>query len=244
MMKLLLVTSLFYMQVSLVLIASAIFAMTNSHMLIAQTQDESRNVTNTSISESFVTYEDSKFGISIDYPSNWRLDNQTSSESIVEGMQNIEKENPDSLPISPSEFADVTSEMQIKIIAMFTGPPDADYAMSTEKQIIQLNTANIAKEYPISLDDFVNENVNYMKIKFPHFRLVESPQATSIDRNSALRFIYTYKSPLFEDELKEIQIITIKDEKIYGINFGSTTKTYSSYLPTFQAMVKSFKINN
>jgi hypothetical protein len=213
-------------------------------MLIAQKQEESQNVTNTSISKSFVTYEDSKFGISIDYPSNWRLDNQTSSESIAEDMQNIEKENPDSLPISPSEFADVTSEIQIKIIAMITGPPDADYAMSTEKQIIQLNTASIAKEYPISLDDFVNDNVNYMKFKFPHFRLVESPQATNIDGNSALRFIYTYKSPLFEDELKEIQIITIKDEKIYGINFGSTTKTYSSYLPTFQAMVRSFKINN
>ena len=104
------------MLVLLVLFASFIFAIPISHMLIAQPEDQAYRPTSTPRNNSFTTYKNTNFGISIDYPSDWWLNNLTSTESTIKNMENIEKDNQDSLPLSSSEYSSVASDLELETI--------------------------------------------------------------------------------------------------------------------------------
>ena len=45
-----------------------------------------------------------------------------------------------------------------------------------------------------------------------------------------------------EDEHKTMQILSIKDDKIYLLTYSAEKRKYSEYLPTIEKMIDSFEI--
>jgi serine/threonine-protein kinase len=75
----------------------------------------------------------------------------------------------------------------------------------------------------------------------PSFELIESTSATLSD-NPAHKVVYTYSDAEI-GITKTMEILTIKDDKLYFISYTADATKYSSYLPTIQKMIDSFKIN-
>ncbi|HYZ96487.1 MAG TPA: hypothetical protein VE524_07805 [Nitrososphaeraceae archaeon] len=65
--------------------------------------------------------------------------------------------------------------------------------------------------------------------------------ATTLSGNNpAHKVLYTNREG--EDEHKTMQILSIKDDKIYLLTYSAEKRKYSDYLPTIEKMIDSFEI--
>ena len=65
--------------------------------------------------------------------------------------------------------------------------------------------------------------------------------ATTLSGNNpAHKVLYTNREG--EDEHKTMQILSIKDDKIYLLTYSAEKRKYSNYLTTIEKMIDSFEI--
>jgi hypothetical protein len=97
-----------------------------------------------------------------------------------------------------------------------------------------------------TLDQLVSEeNKNLMREKFTNLKVVESSQI-SLAGNSAHKLVFTGRlKPLFGNfNLTAMEILIVKDEKLYNIRYLSESPDYSNFLPSVQQTIYSFRIIN
>jgi PsbP-like protein len=93
----------------------------------------------------------------------------------------------------------------------------------------------------MTLDTIMSERLKRLQ-NDTHFSAVESKPFTFNDGHPAQVLIY--RTIAGGDELfKKMQVYTIYDNKVYLISFTSQDASFSSYMPTVQKMIKTFKIN-
>jgi len=222
---------------------------------------------------SFVTYNDTAYGFSINYPSNWQIDesihqymlsylqNLSSSESqtgnddlkskiseILDAfglgsISELSNLNPDERTEILQKMSQALNEGRSRIIASIISPLEGESDPFVENLNIIL--ANISAESPISLKDYVNANIEGMETYVQNFTIIEHPMEVTIDGTPAMTLVYTGRNPVDESFYgKYLNLITINGETAYILTFTSPPETYSRYEPTFEKMLQSFRSSN
>lgn len=147
-------------------------------------------------------------------------------------------------PDEKSEFfqrmSQAIKEEQLQLIVGIVSPPENE--SDTVSENMNIVVENISTLSPISLKDYVNANIEGLKISTPQFDIVEPVKEIKVDGNPAISFVYTDGSS--EEQGKAMQVYTIRGQMAYIFTFGGVADTYSSYLPIFQKMLGSVEINN
>lgn len=237
----------------------------NNIPLVAQSQEMYSK-------ESFLTYNDTIYHTSINYPSNWEiyddsefllsiLENISSSEQkginqnneIASKVSNVLEafglnEVSDVLGLKPDEkseffqkISQALNEGKLQMILAIASPPENELDVASENMNIMVE--NISGISPVSLAEYVNANIEGMKVAFDNFRLVEPMKEIMVDGQPAISFVYTGTID-GTDNQKSLQAYMIIDNTGYVLTFGALPETYSMYASTFEKMLQSFRINN
>ena len=151
----------------------------------------------------FNTYNNPNFGIKIQYPSDWDLE---------ENDSDFDKDVIFLVPTSPKKYMDKLS------IGILDAEPNQ------------------------SLNDLVNELIEFNKKEMTGYEVIESTPII-LNGNNAHKIVYTDNSELFGD-VKGMLIETIKGDKIYEILYTTEPERYDELLHIIQKMINSFEITN
>jgi eukaryotic-like serine/threonine-protein kinase len=135
------------------------------------------------------------------------------------------------------EFNQGIEEGHRNIIVNFVSPLEGSSDTFREYLIIEVGNLWSQK---LSLDQYTNTQIR-SRLSLPSFELIESTSATLSD-NPARRVVYTYSDAEI-GITRTMEILTIKDDKLYFISYTADATKYSNYLPTIQKMIDSFKIS-
>jgi len=137
------------------------------------------------------------------------------------------------------EFSEGAAVVIVAIISPFEDESDAF------PEILNIVVENISTASPISLNDYLNANVEGLKTFGQDFAIIQPATEITIDGNPAMTLVYTYRNPVDVSFTEKIlKAIVIKEDTRYVLTFTSTPETYSVYEPIFEKMLQSFRITN
>jgi len=233
--------------------------------MVAQSQDMDSK-------DSFLTFNDTIYRTSINYPSNWDIyDDSEFLLSILENISSSEQEGinqnneiatkvsdvleafglnkvSDVLGLKPDEKSEFFQKMSqalnegtLQMIVAIVSPPENESDVVSEN--MNIVAENISAISPISLADYVNANIEGMKVGYESFKVVETMKEIIVNGEPAISFVYTGTID-GTDNQKSLQAYMIKGSTAYVLTFGAIPETYSMYAPTFEKMLQSFRISN
>jgi hypothetical protein len=135
------------------------------------------------------------------------------------------------------EFNQIGSKLSIVVI--FRSP--AENASDTKLENLVIQVGNLAFEN-IPLKEVVRANINNLNKTLIDFEIKESTAITVADGNSAHKIVYTHREKENNVQTKIMQVVMIKNNKIYLITYTAEQGKYDSYLPTIQNMINSFEL--
>ena len=135
------------------------------------------------------------------------------------------------------EFNQGIEEGHRNIIVNFVSPLESSSDTFREYLIIEVGDL---RSQNLSLNKYIDKQIS-SRLSLPGFELIESTSATLSD-SPAHKVVYTYSDAEI-GITKTMEILTIKDDKLYFISYTADATKYSSYLPAIQKMTDSFKIN-
>ena len=94
-----------------------------------------------------------------------------------------------------------------------------------------------------TLPKFIKDHLKVTSQNLTDFRLLNN-QSTTLGGNAAQEIVYTYtgrKSDICK-YCKDLDILTIRDDKLYILSYYGDVKKYSKYLPTLRYLIKSIDI--
>jgi YVTN family beta-propeller protein len=106
------------------------------------------------------------------------------------------------------------------------------------QQNVFIDSQDIVTQVNKTLDQFIKSAINNYKQVKTDFKLIHSNK-TILDGSGADRIVFTYTDGHYTFETT--QIFMIKNNKIYRITYTAMPEKYSSYLPTIQKMIDSFR---
>src|SRR4030095_3696004 len=205
----------FDMQKSVMLIILGIALATipalNGLLLAAEAQKLDGNA-------SFVTYNDTAYGFSINYPSNWQIDeaihqymlsylqNLSSSESqtgnddlkskiseILDAfglgsISELSNLNPHERTENLQKISQALNEGRTRVIVSIISPAEGESDAFVEN--LNIISANISAESPISLKDYVNANIEGLETYVQNLTIIEHPMEITIDGTTAMTLVY------------------------------------------------------
>lgn len=122
------------------------------------------------------------------------------------------------------------------IFVAFLSPQESASDMFLEN--INITVQDLSNQ-PMTLDEYTNLSINQMSQYITDFNIIDS-SVTTLVGNPAHKIVYTGKEG--QNNLKWMQIWTIKDNKAYVITYTAKIDTYSNFLGTIQQMINSFKL--
>jgi hypothetical protein len=195
-----------------------------SHLAIAQSDQSEPALAHTikaSSNRNISTYENPSLGLSLQYPSNWKVEERT----------NINNNTNDS------------NASSIK----FTSPSKRDlFVVSVYTQ--NLSSLPVEQQHNTTLNSLTRIGINTAKANLNNFQLIDLETANvtlGLDQNNqAHKIIYsnTNTNMSFPLQFVTMQTYTIKDGKIYGLSYVSEASQFLRHLPAVQRMIDSFRI--
>jgi hypothetical protein len=166
------------------------------------------------------------------------------SQSIYAQDSNYETYNNDEFGISfryPSSWTE-ESDPNEGILAVFYAPlqDESDiFAENFNVVVEELSSSN----YP--LDVYSENALDQLKSSFQNFRIEHLNANSSLSDYPAYYIDYAYTVPTSQGilKLKNLQIWTILDDKVYSFTFGAQPLEFESYMPTIDKVIDSFEIN-
>jgi len=149
----------------------------------------------------WLTYENSTYGITINYSSDW--------------------EKNENIPLNVITFVYYPEKNALSSVALSI----MVYDLSTQF---------------ITLEEYTQFSLDQLKQDIPNYNQVEAT-ATVLAENPAEKVVYT--GEMSQNNLKFMQIWTIKNNKIYLISYVAPVQLYSDSLSTVQKMIDSFEIS-
>jgi eukaryotic-like serine/threonine-protein kinase len=128
---------------------------------------------------------------------------------------------------------------QRNIVVIFRSSQENSSDTKLENLLIQVG--NLPSQN-IPLDEVVRANINKLKQSLIDFELIELNATTLSGNNPAHKVVYINREG--EDELKTMQVVSIKEDKVYLITYTAEASRYDRYLPTIQKMIDSFRIGD
>jgi hypothetical protein len=178
------------------------------------------------------TYVNATYGIKIQYPSDWKLveyDNidyhmlNVVAEFLLPEQNNYYDPNipasHNSLRLSIENYSSFEDGQQNNII----------------------NNSNITR-IDNQLQNIGNNRIGSIGISCPGFDLTSYNRNATLAGSSAYQIVldYTY----LDNNKKATEIWTIKDNRVYIINYVADEDVYDRYVPVVQSMIDSFEITN
>jgi hypothetical protein len=193
--------------------------------------------------ENIKEYESSVFGLSIDYPSNWVID------EFEKSIKNDET-------------------VGINNIVLFC--PTTATLKSTPSNQMNTNTTttlceNAEKSFDIyvhnlpagmTLEEFTNSKISSYKLELTDFKIIESNPSVTIDNNPAYKLTYTYADKINDKKIQVMEIWTVinddedsddlKDHvgKAYSLRYEAIPIEFPIYLNTANNTISSFEFQN
>jgi YVTN family beta-propeller protein len=122
---------------------------------------------------------------------------------------------------------------------------------SMEDEVVRFSTPieSPTDEYQENLSIFVysseNRNLDDIPARFESyegFTINEDTNTTTIGNNLAHKIVISYTDGIDGFQIKEMNILVIKNNKVYDITYIAQLEKYEKYLPTIQKMIDSFEI--
>jgi PsbP-like protein len=185
----------------------------------------------------FITYENSTYGIKMQYPSNWQ---KIETEDTSKGNNDNDKPIVEfKLPSSIGANLVHKNDQATFIILIHKLPPQ-----NMISKIISSFDSSRSQE--ISFKAFVLSHLTNLLIKLPDFHLIksESGGTTLRDNTPAHKLVYTYSGggEKGSNVIKDMEIVAVKDDEGYIIRYLAQEPTFFDNLPHIQEIVKSFSI--
>jgi PsbP-like protein len=95
-----------------------------------------------------------------------------------------------------------------------------------------------------SLTDIVNDEINFYKYQndaIANYQVIESTPIV-VNNIPAYKIVDTYTDPNKFGNVKTMDILVLKGNKLYELQFTSEPEKYDILLPTVQRMIDSFQI--
>ena len=191
--------------------------------------------------ENIKKYENFKFGLSINYPSNWIIDEfekRIKNDETI-GINNIVIicPNPDTLKSIPS------NQMNINTTTL---------CEKSEKSFY-IYVHNLPAG--MTLEEFTNSKISSYKLELTNFKIIESNPSVTIDNNSAYKLTYTYTDKINDKKIQVMEIWTVinddddddlKDHigKAYSLRYEAIPIEFPIYLNTANNTISSFEFKN
>jgi PsbP-like protein len=134
------------------------------------------------------------------------------------------------------EFSGGIEESHRKIIVNFVSPLEGASDTFREYFIIEVGTVEPRPTLPVQYS--FNTYINSLK-SLPSFKLIES-NILSLADSPAEILVYSYSNPEV-GVTKTMDMLIIKNEKLYLLSFNSDVVKYNNYLPTIQKMLGSLQ---
>jgi len=183
----------------------------------------------------FITYENSTYGIQMQYPSNWQ---KIQTEETRKGNNNNDKPIVEfKLPSSIGANL-VHKNNQVMFIILIHKLPQ-----NMISKIISSFDSRRSQE--LSFEAFVLSHLTNLLTKLPDFHLIksESGGTTLRDNTPAHKLVYTYKGgKKGNNVIKDMEILAVKDDEGYIIRYLAQEQIFFDYLPYIQETVKTFSI--
>jgi hypothetical protein len=185
----------------------------------------------------FITYENSTYGIHIQYPSNWQ---KKQTEETSKGNNDNDKPIVE-FKLPPSIGANLVhkNDQVTFIILIHKLPPQ-----NMISKIISSFDSRRSQE--ISFEAFVLSHLTNLLTKLPDFHLIksESGATTLRDNTPAHKLVYTYSrgGKKSNNDIKDMEILAVKDDEGYIIRYLAQERIFFDYLPYIQETVKTFSI--
>lgn len=193
--------------------------------------------------ENIKEYENSIFGLSIDYPSNWIID------EFEKRIKNDET-------------------VGINNIVLFCPPPATLKSTSSNQMNTNTTTTlceNAEKSFDIyvhnlpagmTLEEFTNSKISSYKLELTDFKIIESNPSVTIDNNPAYKLTYTYIDKINDKKIQVMEIWTVinddedsddlKDHvgKAYSLRYEAIPIEFPIYLNTANNTISSLEFQN
>ena len=193
--------------------------------------------------ENLKEYENSVFGLSIDYPSNWIIDEfekRIKNDETV-GMNNIVLfcPTPATLKSTPSNQMNTNTTTTL--------------CENAEKSF-DIYVHNLPAG--MTLEEFTNSKISSYKLELTDFKIIESNPSVTIDNNPAYKLTYTYADKINDKKIQVMEIWTVinddedsddlKDHvgKAYSLRYEAIPIEFPIYLNTANNTISSFEFQN
>ncbi|HEY8522919.1 MAG TPA: hypothetical protein VIL14_04080 [Nitrososphaeraceae archaeon] len=194
--------------------------------------------------ENLKEYENSVFGLSIDHPSTWIIDEfekRIKNDETV-GMNNIVLFCP-----TPATLKSTPSNQ------MNTNTTTTTLCKNAEKSF-DIYVHNLPAG--MTLEEFTNSKISSYKLELTDFKIIESNPSVTIDNNPAYKLTYTYADKINDKKIQVMEIWTVinddedsddlKDHvgKAYSLRYEAIPIEFPIYLNTANNTISSFEFQN
>jgi hypothetical protein len=164
----------------------------------------------------FLIYQNTIFGMKMQYPSGWEVHENNNSS------------------LNNEDFTQIAS---------FLSPMKTNSeSLGKLEEMLIIYVKNMP--FPnLSLDEYARNHIAHLKstfLKSMKFTLIDF-RPTALTKGSIGQTIIYKVRPVDESEIKTTEVLTMKGNNIYLIKFTSRSSKYSEYLPVLQKMVDSFE---
>ena len=164
----------------------------------------------TNATNNFLSYRNPTYGITMQYPSNWR----------VQSGQN-------------------SANNTIIDIAYIT-PPVANDPRGTTNLQIGIDNSVLSN---ITSKQYLRNLIDNSRNSLTDFRVLAATNNTILSGLPASSLLSIYKDPNSGFSFETMEINAISNNHVYYIHFITEPSMYSTFLPTLQKMINTFKIN-
>jgi hypothetical protein len=218
--------------------------------------------------ESFLTYNDTISGITINYPSSWEIF-ESGSESLISLLENMTSSEPQTVSHETASklmnvlesfglekvseilglknekrvellkaLSQQLNEGKVQVIVSVYSPRENEFDFA-ENMNIQVE--DISSRIPLSVNDYTSQGIENANSVFPSYKVSEPMKEIVVDGRPAIRYAYQFTEGT--ESIKGLQVLTIKDNMVYVLTFTTTADKYSIHLPIFENMLDSFKLS-
>ncbi len=185
--------------------------------------------------ENIKEYDSSVFGLSIDYPSTWLIDefeNNIKNDETV-GINNIVKFCP-----NPATLKSTPSNINTTILC------------NNPEKSFDLYVHNLPAE--MTLEEFTNSKISSYKLELTDFKIIESNPSVTIDDKPAYKITYTYTDKINDKKIQVMEVWTVIEDddsddhadKAYSLRYEAIPIEFPIYLNTANNTINSFEFKN
>jgi eukaryotic-like serine/threonine-protein kinase len=204
------------MRVLLLITAVSILAATTTAMFSSIPLPQSVSAATTTMKNpNFLAYQNSTYGVKIQYPSSWGV--QTGANTLDE-KGNL---------VQPIDIADIAPPIELDPNAV------AYFQVGVEQQLTPTNTKNI--------DLYLRNIINGYRFNSTDFHLTSATTHATLAGRQAYSLVFTDTYQGFPTKTMIRGIVN--GDKDYYLLFTAEAAKFDSFLPTIQKMINSFELS-